>query len=347
MVDIVDIARMKEKRDIEGLIDALQDRDSDAYVRGCAAEALGKFQDIRIDEPLINAFKDPNADVRFKVAMALRELGDIPPFELLIDALQDSEECVRMYAAGELGKLGDRRAVEPLISVLQQDSDVFVRENAANTLGKIGDRRAIGPLLQALSEDEENREYVDALRELGIDTPEECTKKIRHARGLEKALRYEDALKLYEELEFWDDAGRVRKLMKDEEGGKEEIERLRKEVAELKLKQRSGELTQREIADVQERAETVHQTAKGTGDVSMIREFKELIKEMKGLGAEIKVEGDYMEGGKTDMEGAVIQRSTIGAEKKEEGFKICPYCGEELNFPKPPKFCPYCKEQLR
>lgn len=27
-------------------------------------------------------------------------------------------------------------------------------------------------------------------------------------------------------------------------------------------------------------------------------------------------------------------------------FKICPYCGEELNLPKKPNFCPYCKESL-
>jgi len=27
-------------------------------------------------------------------------------------------------------------------------------------------------------------------------------------------------------------------------------------------------------------------------------------------------------------------------------FKICPYCGEELNLPKKPNFCPYCKEPL-
>lgn len=28
-------------------------------------------------------------------------------------------------------------------------------------------------------------------------------------------------------------------------------------------------------------------------------------------------------------------------------FSRCPYCGEELNLPKPPKFCPYCSEQLQ
>lgn len=30
-----------------------------------------------------------------------------------------------------------------------------------------------------------------------------------------------------------------------------------------------------------------------------------------------------------------------------KGFSRCPYCGETLNLPKPPKFCPYCSEQLQ
>ncbi|UCH89290.1 MAG: hypothetical protein JSV49_01185 [Thermoplasmata archaeon] len=29
---------------------------------------------------------------------------------------------------------------------------------------------------------------------------------------------------------------------------------------------------------------------------------------------------------------------------KAKAFNICPYCGEELNLPKQPRFCPYCKE---
>lgn len=30
-----------------------------------------------------------------------------------------------------------------------------------------------------------------------------------------------------------------------------------------------------------------------------------------------------------------------------KGFSRCPYCGETLNLPKPPKYCPYCSEQLQ
>jgi rRNA maturation protein Nop10 len=27
-------------------------------------------------------------------------------------------------------------------------------------------------------------------------------------------------------------------------------------------------------------------------------------------------------------------------------FRICPYCGKELDLPKPPRFCPYCAERF-
>ncbi len=45
----------------------------------------------------------------------------------------------------------------------------------------------------------------------------EYENKIKHAKNYEKALRFEDAAKLYEELGLWDDAGRVRKLAKEQQ----------------------------------------------------------------------------------------------------------------------------------
>ncbi|MDR2866700.1 MAG: zinc ribbon domain-containing protein [Methanomassiliicoccaceae archaeon] len=27
-------------------------------------------------------------------------------------------------------------------------------------------------------------------------------------------------------------------------------------------------------------------------------------------------------------------------------FRVCPYCGKELDLPKPPRFCPYCAERF-
>jgi hypothetical protein len=30
--------------------------------------------------------------------------------------------------------------------------------------------------------------------------------------------------------------------------------------------------------------------------------------------------------------------------EKQKAFSVCPYCGEDIDLPKPPKFCPYCRE---
>ncbi len=46
-----------------------------------------------------------------------------------------------------------------------------------------------------------------------------------------------------------------------------------------------------------------------------------------------------------DNRGGLIQRSTIGS--GEGRIDICPYCGKELDFPKPPSFCPHCGEHLK
>ena len=48
---------------------------------------------------------------------------------------------------------------------------------------------------------------------------------------------------------------------------------------------------------------------------------------------------------RSHIQDSVVMKSNIGGEPKV--FKRCPYCGESLNFPKPPKFCPYCEEQLQ
>jgi len=64
----------------------------------------------------------------------------------------------------------------------------------------------------------------------------------------------------------------------------------------------------------------------------------------------ISHKGDNINVGKVGddvkIENSVIQRSNIGGGKQVPQISICPYCGKELDFPKPPKFCPYCREQI-
>jgi hypothetical protein len=47
----------------------------------------------------------------------------------------------------------------------------------------------------------------------------------------------------------------------------------------------------------------------------------------------------------TNINDSVLVRSPISG-GQDAKLQICPYCGKDLDFPKPPRFCPYCREQI-
>ena len=96
------IEKLKEKKDVESLIKALQYK-GDLDVRSEAVEAVGKIGDKRAVEPLIQALNDENKYVREGAALALAEIGDKRAVEPLIQALNDKDENVRAEAADTLG----------------------------------------------------------------------------------------------------------------------------------------------------------------------------------------------------------------------------------------------------
>jgi HEAT repeat protein len=67
------IKKLKHKKDIKGLIKALEYK-KDPTVRAGAAEALGQIGDSCAVEPLIAALKDNDRDVRRVMAEALDTL---------------------------------------------------------------------------------------------------------------------------------------------------------------------------------------------------------------------------------------------------------------------------------
>jgi HEAT repeat protein len=157
----VNIEEMKAKRDVNGLIRALnykkkkyRDNEEEAQykqVRWIAAKALGEIGDARAVKPLITTLQDTNSTVRWKATEALANIG-APAAKPLIAALKHSNNQVRLGAANALGNLKDDLVVEPLIEALINDSDLIVRENAANALGNLKDTRAIEPLIVALKD---------------------------------------------------------------------------------------------------------------------------------------------------------------------------------------------------
>lgn len=165
------VKKLKENRNVQGLIHALNHKD--ATIQYDAAEALGELKDYRAVGPLIAALKnDELSGVRWKAAEALSRIG-APAVEALIGALQHHDDDVRWKAAIALGEIGDPRAIEPLIRLLC-DEDRFVKSRAAHALGMIGEA-AVDPLIRALREGDGNLRWGAAIA-LG---------KIRDTRAIE------------------------------------------------------------------------------------------------------------------------------------------------------------------
>ena len=120
---------------VELLLEILKDKNETVSER--AASALGKIGDALAVEPLIAAMKKANHMVTYpQAARALVKIG-APAVEPLITVLQDEEKYTRKRAAFTLGEIGDTRAVEPLRESLKDD-DRDVRNMASKALHQMG-----------------------------------------------------------------------------------------------------------------------------------------------------------------------------------------------------------------
>jgi hypothetical protein len=151
------------RRDVHGLIAALESRDMETRYR--AAIALGEMKEPSAVEPLAQLLKDDNSGVRWEAAEALGKIGE-PALGTLISALFDDDDDIRWRAAIALGDIGDAAAVEPLIRALG-DHDPYVRSRVVRSLSKIG-VTAIKPLRGALhaENDEVRTGAEEALNEI-------------------------------------------------------------------------------------------------------------------------------------------------------------------------------------
>ena len=117
-------------------------------------------------ETLLATLNDFYIEVRQGATFALGRIDDPRAINPLINTLNDTDEdvWVRSTAASALGVIGDRRALEPLVTALN-DSNKDVRQWTAEALGRIGDSRAIQPLRDLLGKEEEHL-IGDALKKL-------------------------------------------------------------------------------------------------------------------------------------------------------------------------------------
>jgi HEAT repeat protein len=142
---------------VDTLIQILEDASVEYYIRDNAARALGRIGDPKAIEPLIRTLENESDSTAFSlreaIAEALGAFHDPRVTDALVNAL-GSDYYTAKTASESLKKLRDRRAVEPLISILDDDTKrAHEREFAAQILGVLGDPRAIPALVNALRDE--------------------------------------------------------------------------------------------------------------------------------------------------------------------------------------------------
>ena len=138
------------EKTIQDLIEDLSDED--VFVQ---EEALGMLE-LRAEEalyPLMETLstKGANKDAKQFSAKLLGIIGNEEAIDNLIAALKDNNKFVRREASTALSRMGDK-TVEPLIAILN-DEDWRVRGASAWALGKIRDKRAVNPLKSLLDDE--------------------------------------------------------------------------------------------------------------------------------------------------------------------------------------------------
>lgn len=179
-----EVEKLKEKRDVEGLIEelqkanycdaaealrqigdkravaplikALEDHAAKGEVCINLVNALGEFGDERAVAPLAKLLENPSTDGEAYIVIvgALAQIGEGGPIEALAKVISDEiiielkDMEVFLAAIHVLRQIG-KPAVEHLIKMLES-GDVDMAGDAAHALGIITDNRAIEPLIRAL-----------------------------------------------------------------------------------------------------------------------------------------------------------------------------------------------------
>lgn len=126
---------------VKHLIDALLDTSS--WVRGNAAEALGKCGNELAINALIMVAADKETVVRYSAVEALGKFKTTEAVDLLTKALSDEHWSIRGIAAESLGNLGALHTLDHL-AVAANDSHREVRIKAQQAIEKLSSMRFAG-----------------------------------------------------------------------------------------------------------------------------------------------------------------------------------------------------------
>ena len=117
------------------------------------------------------ALTNPDWKARLRIAKVLGEIGDPRAVDPLLSILNDPNWWVQWHAVDALGKIGTP-AVDPLLTTLS-DPNTKLQRRSIEGLGKIGDSRAIPALIPFLKDSRKSirKAAVAALNQLGWTPP--------------------------------------------------------------------------------------------------------------------------------------------------------------------------------
>lgn len=163
-----DIQKLKEKRDVKGLKNALDyglKRKDLEYILN-AAFALAEFN--FYSPALAVGVKNRDWKTRQKTYGYYAKFV-LPGFIPLLVALHDEQEQVRLTAITALLLRAEKRAVKPLVDCLLYDPSKYVRQSAVIALRKLAGSEILEALLKARNDPEPDvrKEVNEALASLG------------------------------------------------------------------------------------------------------------------------------------------------------------------------------------
>jgi len=120
-------------------------RDDYGYVRGAAAEALGKLGDRAAIAPLIQMLAGEKTTDKATMGLII---GDKPKFAAELELTQTQ---AKIRATDALGVLAAPEAVDALIQFGLKDKDPQLRAASAYALGRTRDLRAVEPLIDVVT----------------------------------------------------------------------------------------------------------------------------------------------------------------------------------------------------
>jgi HEAT repeat protein len=155
----IDLKKLMERQDIQGLITALQHAGADA--RQEIVQILADIRDPRATEALMREAESADMSVRRLVAEQLHKIDPERKYLAALHMLNDVQRQVRINGAGVLATLGHPQALDALIHTLARSGDPQTRAAAAEAIGKLKDRRGLNTLIAAL-DDKDDRVRVTA-----------------------------------------------------------------------------------------------------------------------------------------------------------------------------------------